>query len=143
MEKNHIKQWNYEDLDFLYSKFELKEFFLCFNSENKAVGFMILSEKDINYCWSKLQLESAIYLYKLTVKRIYAKLRYSSELLNFAITYAAENQNNWLCLCCLKSKKKQRVLYESFGFDKMFEQIIPLDTEISLFYAYALKEQIR
>ena len=84
MKKNHIKQWNYEDLDFLYSKFELKEFFLCFNSDNKTVGFMILSKKDVNYCWDKLQLEGTIYLYKLTVKRIYAKLGYSSELLNYA-----------------------------------------------------------
>lgn len=143
MKKNHIKQWNYEDLEALYSKFELKEFFLCFNSDNKAVGFMILSEKDINYCWDKLRLEGAIYLYKLTVKRIYTKLGYSSELLNYAITYATKNQKNWICLCCLKSKRKQRALYESHGFNKIFEQINPLDSEISLYYTYVIEKPIK
>lgn len=139
MQHNHIKQWDYKDLDLLYSNFELKEFFICFNSENNAVGFMILSERDINCCWKKLQLDKAIYLYKLTVKRIYSKLGYSSELLQFAIKYATDNQKNWLCLCCLKSKSKQRELYENHGFHKLCEQVIPFQTEVSLLYIHAIE----
>mgnify|MGYP002073350211 CR=1 FL=1 len=61
MQNNHIKQWHYEDLNALYSMFELKDFYLCFSSENKAVGFMILSTKDIKNCWTKFSLKNSMY----------------------------------------------------------------------------------
>lgn len=139
MKDNHIKQWHYEDLKSIFSTFDWKEFFLCVNSQDKAVGFMILSIKDINNCWTKLSLKNCIFLYKLTVRPNYTKLGYSSELLEFAVNYAAICKSRWLCLYCLKSKVKLMKLYENHGFRKVYEQIIPLETEISAFYTYEIE----
>ena len=57
MHDNHIRQWDYGDLKLIFSTFDRKDFFLCFNSQSKAVGFMILSFKDVNNCWAKLSLK--------------------------------------------------------------------------------------
>ena len=119
MQNNHIKQWHYEDLNALYSMFELKDFYLCFSSENKAVGFMILSTKDIKNCWTKFSLKNSMYLYKLTVRPSCTKLGYSTELLKFAVKYATFCKSNWICLYCLKSKNKLMAFYEKHGFQKI------------------------
>lgn len=139
MKINNLRQWRFKELNLLYSLFDLSDFFLCFNSENKAVGFMILSNYDISHCWYKSNLKGALYLYKLTVKREYAKMGYSKKLLCYAKEYASQRKYNYICLYCLKEHEKLSLFYEENGFKKIFEQTIPSENKLSVFYIYNIK----
>ena len=48
MKKNRLKQWRFSDLDWEKLSFSVKDFFICFDKEKNAVGFVILSSYDMN-----------------------------------------------------------------------------------------------
>lgn len=138
MQKNKLKQWRFHDLDWDVIPFNIDHFFICFDHENNAVGFMILSPYDISNAWNKWELPRSLYIYKLAVKRKYAKLGFSTELLSFSKVFANENYYNNLCLYCQAKRLKLRNLYEKNGFIYIGEQIIKNELDISSFYVFHL-----
>lgn len=138
MQANKLKQWRFHDLDWNIIPFNINDFFICFDCENNAVGFMILSPYDISNAWNKWEFPHSLYIYKLAVKREYAKLGFSSELLDFSKIFANENYYNNLCLYCQSKRSKLRNLYEKNGFIYIGEQIIKNEIDTSSFYVYHL-----
>lgn len=142
MKKNRLKQWRFSDLDWEKLSFSVKDFFICFDKEKNAVGFVILSSYDMNNVWSKWHLSNCLYIYKLAVKREYSKLGYSSELLNFSKNYAKENGYINLCLYCQSKRSKLKELYEQNSFIYIGEQKIKKEIDSSSFYVYQIDKNL-
>lgn len=139
MKENHLKQWRFRDLEWEKMSFNIHDFFICFDHKNNAVGFMILSPHDITTVWNTWQLSHPLYIYKLAIKREYAKLGFSTELINFSKVFAKKNSYSNLCLHCQAKRLKLRNLYESNDFVYIGENIIKNETDISAFYVYQMK----
>lgn len=132
MSKTNLKQWYYNDIYRLLTIFQINEFFLL-EHDKDIIGFVIISQKDINSCWTNFATNKTLYLYKLAIKREYAKLGYSQELLNFSKKYGASMGYERICLLCLKRKNKLVKLYINSNFYCIHESIIQLENEPSLF----------
>lgn len=132
MSKTNLKQWYYNDIYRLLTIFQINEFFLL-EYDKDIIGFVIISRKDINSCWSNFATNKTLYLYKLVIKREYAKLGYSQKLLNFSKKYGISMGYKQICLLCLKRKNKLVNLYKNNNFYCIHESIIQSENEPSLF----------
>lgn len=134
MKRNKLKQWRYHDLDWENIPFNITDFYICFDNENTAVGFLILSPTDINNIWNEWGFSNSLYVYKLAVKRERAKQGFSSELISFSKEFAREKHYNNLCLYCQTKRLKLRDFYEHNGFVLVGQQAIKNEIDISSFY---------
>lgn len=139
MKRNYLKQWRFRDLKWGKGPFNIEDYYICFDHKNNAVGFLILTPYDVNNIWKKWNLSRSLYVYKLTVKREYAKLGYSSELIDFSKDFAIKNYYNYLCLHCQAKRFKLRALYEKNGFICIGEDVIKNEKELSSFYICEMK----
>lgn len=139
MKEKKLKQWRFHDLDWNKIPFNINDFYICFDDTNNAVGFMILSPNDINNVWNKWTFSNSLYIYKLNVKREYAQLGFSFEMINFAKAFAKKNWYNNLCLYCQTKRTKLRDFYERNGFTCIGKEIIKNEVDVSSFYIYQIK----
>ena len=73
MKEKKLKQWRFRDLNWEKIPFDITDFYICFDKNSTAVGFLILSPKDINNIWNEWGFSTSLYVYKLAVNREYAK----------------------------------------------------------------------
>lgn len=134
MKENKLKQWRFRDLDWGKIPFNITDFYICFDPKSTAVGFLILSPLDINNIWNEWEFSNSLYVYKLAVKREYAKQGFSTELLNFSKDFAKQKNYSNLCLYCQTKRLKLRDFYERNGFVFAGQHTIKGETDTSSFY---------
>lgn len=95
---------------------------------------MILSPNDEHDIWKNLHITDALFLYKLTIRRSYAKQGYSSEMINFAKKYASSHNYSYLCLHCQSKREKLKIFYQNLGFESIGEMILGNEIDRSTLY---------
>jgi GNAT superfamily N-acetyltransferase len=87
---------------------------------SQVEGIAFLTRTDYNV-WPESDLDEALYLHKISIRRASAKRGIPREILNWALSYAGNIGCRFIRLDCDSARYKLCALYESLGFNQKDE----------------------
>lgn len=117
MKKNGLQnQWNEDSIRWnsLSKDYQISDFYINYQN-GVSVACIAITDLDPKY-WPQIPQGKSLYIHKLAVKREFAGIGISKELINFAKILSLKNGIDSLRLDCNLQRNKLRMLYESEGF---------------------------
>lgn len=117
MKENDLQnQWSEEGIKWsnLSKDYKITDFYIDYQNGVPA-GCMAITDLDLKH-WFDIPKGRSLYIHKLAVKRDFAGIGISKELINFAKDLSIKSGINSLRLDCNLQRKKLRMLYENEGF---------------------------
>jgi len=116
--------WSLEELtpDHLVQYYQVDEFFLGVIRE-EPVAVMVLKWDDPLF-WPEAKPGEAVYLHKFSIRNAYRGQQLSQKLLNWAVSYAAQNDRKYLRLDCDADRPKLNRIYQNFGFKPVDRRMV-------------------
>ncbi|WP_282937387.1 GNAT family N-acetyltransferase [Paenibacillus sp. RC67] len=103
---------------------------------NEAAATMILQEKD-TILWPELEENDSLFLHKLAVRRKYAKLGLSGEMVDWAKVQAKSLGKTYVRLDCAADRPKLCLFYENQGFKRVSERVM-FGKYLTAFYEFTI-----
>ncbi|GAA4310692.1 GNAT family N-acetyltransferase [Pontixanthobacter gangjinensis] len=139
MIQKHIYQWNehYPSIDRLKADILSEELYV-FKANNEIVGIIVITETmDEEYIpiqWLS-KTSNNLYIHRLAVLPSLWGNRYARKLMDFAETYARENQYESVRLDTFSQNKRNQKFYETRGYQRLGNIYFPRQSEHP-FYCY-------
>lgn len=128
LKSKNIDQWQYwlnpsdEKIEWINSGFLNNEIFFIFD-EVKIIGMYRLQDQDLIY-WGNMN-DTSNYIHSLVVIDEYTGKKIGSNLINYLIQKARNNNVTFFRLDCNASNKGLCNYYQNLGFQKVGEVLMP------------------
>lgn len=126
-------QWNESNIKWssLSTFYHINDFYIAYHNGLPA-ACMALIEYDPIY-WPDIPGGKSLYLHKLAVKRAFAGIGLSKELMDFSKDFARSRCIDTIRLNCNRHRDKLRALYEKEGFICAGEKTFPENYDTALY----------